>query len=163
VTDAITIGRVAPRPLAAVARRVPIREVATSWRAPLDQVWAFLRSHPGLRTDGHNVFLYRHPVRREDPMDVAFGLEVAGPFDGDGEVLPMSTPGGEVAALVHRGGYDTLGAAHDAIHAWRVEAGRRFAGVSWEIYGDPDPATGAVEVRIEYLLASDRGEVGREG
>jgi len=25
------------------------------------------------RTDGHNVFLYHHPARRGDPMDVDFG------------------------------------------------------------------------------------------
>jgi effector-binding domain-containing protein len=149
----ITVKHVAPRQLAAVRRQLRIGEVASAWRAPLDQVWAFLRRHPGLRTDGRNVFLYHHPARMEDPMDVDFGVEVAGPFEGEGDVAVVSTPAGTVAALVHRDGYDTMGAAHDAIHQWRVATGRHFAGVSWEIYGDPDPATGAVEVRIEYLLA----------
>jgi effector-binding domain-containing protein len=158
----VTVERVESRQLAAVVRRVRVGEVATAWRQPLDMVWAFLRRNPGLRTDGHNVFLYRHPARREDPMEVSFGVEVPGPFEGEGEVVNAATPAGLVAATVHRSGYDTLAAAHDAIHTWREAQGREFAGWSWEIYGDPEP-TGLVEVRIEYLLASDGGEFGREG
>ena len=158
----VTVEQVESRQLAAVRRKVRIGQVATSWRQPLDVVWAFLGRRPGLRTDGHNVFLYRHPARREDPMDVWFGVEVPGRFDGEGEVVSMATPAGTVAATIHRGGYETLTAAHDAIHTWREAHGREFAGWSWEIYGDPDP-TGLVEVRIEYLLASDGGELGREG
>jgi hypothetical protein len=158
----VTVEQVASRPLAAVVRKVRLGDVATSWRPPLDQVWTFLRGHPGLRTDGHNVFLYRHPDRREDPMDVSFGVEVAAPFEAEGDVISTATPAGTVATTVHRGGYDSLAAAHDIIHAWAAAHGREFAGWSWEIYGDPD-STGLVEVRIEYLLGSDRGELGREG
>ena len=152
MTDVVTVERVEARPMAAVIRRVRVGEVATSWRQPLDQVWAFLRSHPGLRTDGHNIFLYHHPAHREDPMDVAFGVEVADAFTPEGEVVRTATPAGEVATLVHRGGYHTLGQAHDAIQRWQQTSGRGFAGQSWEIYGDPDPS-GRVEVRIAYLVA----------
>jgi effector-binding domain-containing protein len=153
MTHEIVIETVAARPLAAVRRRVRIGEVSTSWRQPLDQVWAFLRRHQGLRTDGHNIFLYHHPADREDPMDVNFGVEITGPFEGEGEVVFAETPAGTVASTVHVGPYDRLREAHDAVHAWRAAQGRSFAGVSWEIYGDPSDDPTSFEVRVIYLLA----------
>src|SRR5690242_12859303 len=101
MTHEIVIESVTARPLAAVRRRVRIGEVSTTWRPALDQVWAFLRRHQGLRTDGHNIFLYHHPARREDPMDVDFGVEVTGPFEDEGEVEFAQTPAGTVASTVH--------------------------------------------------------------
>jgi effector-binding domain-containing protein len=145
--------RVTARPIAAVRRRVRVGEVSTAWKPALDQVWAFLRQHQGLRTDGHNIFLYHHPARREDPMNVDFGVEVTGPFDGVGEVVPAQTPAGLVAWTLHSGPYEALGAAHDAIHAWREAHHGTFAGASWEIYGDPHDDPAKDEVRVVYLLA----------
>jgi len=34
--------------------------LARRGKSALDQVWQFLRSQPGLRIDGHNIFLYDH-------------------------------------------------------------------------------------------------------
>ena len=143
----VTVQTVTARKLAAVRRRVAIGSIASVWRPALDLVWAFLRAHPGLRTDGHNVFLYHHPSSRDAPMDVDFGVEVIRPFEPEGEVVPADTPAGEVAMAVHVGDYAQLRGTHDAIHAWRAQAGRTFAGMSWEIYGDwsADPSHSAVE------------------
>ena len=91
---------VSPRILAAVRRTVTIGGVGAVWRPALDQVWAFLRTHPDLRTDGHNIFLYHHPARRGDPMDVDFGVEVVREFAPSGEVKPVETPAGEVVARI---------------------------------------------------------------
>src|SRR5438874_4935435 len=101
------------RKLAAVRRQVPVGAVRSAWRPALDRVWAFLRTQPGLRTDGHNIFLYHHPARRGDPMDVDFGVEVVREFSPSGEVKPVNTPAGEVAAVTHLGPYDRLGQTHD--------------------------------------------------
>jgi hypothetical protein len=57
----VHIAVVSPRKLAAVRRRIRIEQISRTWRPALDQVWAFLRQNPGLRTDGHNIFLYHHP------------------------------------------------------------------------------------------------------
>ena len=57
----VSIQSVPARKLAAVRRQVVIRAVGSAWRPALDQVWKFLGSQPGLRTDGHNIFLYHHP------------------------------------------------------------------------------------------------------
>jgi hypothetical protein len=80
------VQRVSPRLLAAVNRKVPFGQVAIFARPALDRVWAFLRTQPGLRTDGHNIFLYGHPARRGDPMDVDFGVEVVRVFEPSGEI-----------------------------------------------------------------------------
>src|SRR5215470_16811882 len=101
----VSVRVVSPRILAAVSRKVAIGSVGAAWRPALDQVWAFLRTQPGLRTDGHNIFLYHHPAQRSDPMDVAFGVEVVREFTPSGEVRPEKTPAGEVAAVTHIGPY----------------------------------------------------------
>ena len=128
----VAIEIVQPRKLAAVRRHVPIGAVASAWRPALDQVWAFLRTQPGLRTDGHNIFLYHHPARRTDPMDVDFGVEVARSFAPSGEVCETNTPSGEAAIAVHHGPYDQLRATHDAIHQWAISHDKTFAGLSWQ-------------------------------
>jgi effector-binding domain-containing protein len=143
---------VAARPLAAVHASVRVGDVATAWRPALDEVWAFLRRHDGLRTDGHNIFVYHHPASRDAPMDVDFGVEVIRSFEPEGEVRPAETPGGEVAMAVHVGLYDKLKVTHDAIHAWRAREGRNFAGTSWEIYGDWSDDPAKLETTVCYLL-----------
>jgi effector-binding domain-containing protein len=138
--------------LAAVRRKVSIGQVGAAWRPALDQVWAFLRTRTELREDGHNIFLYHHPMKRSDPMDVDFGVEVKREFEPSGEVRPVTTPAGEAATVVHVGSYDRLGQAHDAVHAWAAANNRTFAGTSWEIYGDWNEDPAKLETTIVYLL-----------
>jgi effector-binding domain-containing protein len=149
----VSVQTVQARKLAAVRRRVKIGSVGAAWKPALDQVWAFLRTHAGLRTDGHNVFLYHHPASRDQPMDVDFGVEVVRAFEPEGEVVSTETPAGEIAVAVHVGPYAQLHRAHDAIHAWRARTGRAFAGASWEVYGDWSDDPGKLETTICYLLA----------
>ena len=85
--------------LAAVRRRVAMNDVGNEFKPALDQVWAFLGNNPGLRTDGHNVFLYHHESPEILPVD--FGVEVVRTFSGEGEVQCVTTPAGE-AAVVQR-------------------------------------------------------------
>src|SRR5205809_149395 len=120
----VSVRTVTPMKLAAVRRQVAIGGVGAAWRPALDKVWAFLRVKPGLRTDGHNVFLYHHPASRDMPMDEDFGVEVVRAFEPEGEVHAVETPAGEVAEAVHVGPYDRMKETHDAIHAWRGEQPR---------------------------------------
>jgi hypothetical protein len=91
----ISIQTVTARMLAAVRRQVRVDEIGSAWRPALDKVWEFLRQHPGLRTDGHNVFLYHHPAGPELPMDIDFGVEIIRPFEPSGDVLSTETPAGK--------------------------------------------------------------------
>ena len=148
----VSIQSVPARKLAAVRRRVAIGAVGSAWRPALDQVWKFLGSRPGLRTDGHNIFLYHHPTDRDAPINVDFGVEVTRAFDSSGEVYATETPAGEVAMAVHIGGYDRLRETHDAIHAWAAAHQRSFGGRSWEIYGDWSDDPSQLETTVVYLL-----------
>jgi effector-binding domain-containing protein len=144
---------VVSRLLAAVGREVAAGRVGDVWRSALDQVWAFLRSQPGLRADGHNIFVYHHPGKDGDPMKADFGVEVTREFAGSGEVRPVSTPGGEAAVVRHVGPYDGLAEAHTAIQAWTRESGRALADNSWEIYGDWNDDPAKLETLVLYLLS----------
>ena len=148
----VSVRRVNARKLAAVRREVRLGEIGTAWKPALDQVWAFLRSQPGLRSDGHNVFLYHHPAQRNAPMAVDFGVEVTSAFEPSGEVRPVQTPAGEVAMAVHVGPYERLKETHDAIHAWAATTRRQIGNRSWEIYGDWSDDPSRLETTVVYLL-----------
>ena len=93
----IVLDDVAARPIAVVHASVPIGHVGVTWRPALDKVWAFLRRNDGLRTDGHNIFVYHHPVLPGAPMAVDFGVEVSRPFEPADEIVFTQTPAGPVA------------------------------------------------------------------
>lgn len=138
--------------LAAVRRRVRVGEVGSAWKPALDLVWEFLGSNQGLRTDGHNCFLYRRPERGEAVMVVDFGVQVVRSFPDAGEVICTETPAGEVVMTTHIGSYGKLGAAHQAIESWRASTRRTFGAYSWEIYGDWTNDEAKLETQVVYLL-----------
>lgn len=149
----VRIETVHARRIAAVRRRVRASEIAREWRPALDKVWEFLRRNPGLRADGHNVFLYHHPADEQSPMDIDFGVEVIRPFAASGEVVLAETPAGKAATALHVGPYDQMKRTQDAIYAWAAANHMTFAGKSWEIYGDWTDDVTKLETRIEYLLS----------
>jgi effector-binding domain-containing protein len=140
----------APRILAAVRRRVPVKEIPTAFKPALDLVWDCLRRNRGLRTDGHNIFLYHH----ENPeiVTVDFGVEVVRPFAAEGDVSCVTTPEGEAAVVVHRGPYAKMHDAHNALHQWCEANGRNIGDHSMEIYGDWSNDPEKLETTIVYFL-----------
>ena len=134
---------VSSQPLAAVRRSVRIGEVGRAWKPALDLVWEFLRCHEGLRTHGHNCFLYHHPAPGEASMVVDFGVQVIRPFQDAGEVV----------ITTHIGSYAKIAAAHEAINSWRAATGRAFGACSWEIYGDWTEDETKLETQVVYLLS----------
>jgi effector-binding domain-containing protein len=138
--------------VAAVRAAAAISDIARAWKPALDQVWAFLKTNSELHA-GHNLFLYHHPERRNDAMNIDFGVQVARPFEGEGNVQCIKTPAGEVARTVHVGPYDSLGDAHNAIDAWCAANSRKIAHASWEVYGDWNDNPALLETTIKYLLA----------
>ena len=93
----VNLQTVRPRKLAAVRREVAPGAVGSAWGTALDKVWEFIRSQPGLRTDGHNIFLYNHATQPGAPMLCDFGVEVTRTFETAGEVYATEPPGGQVA------------------------------------------------------------------
>jgi effector-binding domain-containing protein len=148
----VTVQIVRARTLAAVRREVPLGGVGAVWGAAVGKVWDFLRSQPGLRTDGHNIFLYHQPPEPGALLRCDFGVEVTRDFEPAGEVHPTETPAGEAAVAVHRGPYSRMNEAYEAIGRWMAANGRESAGTTWEIYGDPTPDPVDTETTILRLL-----------
>jgi len=62
------------------------------------------------------------------------GVPVSTPIAAQGRVEPGRLPGGRVARSVHRGPYDGLQHAHDAIGDWVLAHDHDPAGPVWEVY-----------------------------
>jgi effector-binding domain-containing protein len=148
----VTIERTTECPTAVVRANTTWRDFPTLWRTMLDEVWAFLRATPGLRGGGHNMMLYRNGLPGIE-VAVEVGVQVTESFEAAGRVVPSTLPACEAATTVHVGTPSAIGAAHDAVRAWCVERQRALTGVSWEIYGDPDPKTGHFDVAVYWQLA----------
>jgi effector-binding domain-containing protein len=127
----------------------PGDEFPTLWGRLLDQVRAFLRGSGGdLWTGGHNVMLYK-----DDVPNVEVGVQVTRTFAASGRVVPSVLPAGRVARTVHRGPYDRVGDANDAVLRWCAARGLELAGPRWEIYGDPREDPDEQETEVCWLLA----------
>jgi effector-binding domain-containing protein len=148
----VNVQTVHARKLAAVRREVAPGAIGSAWRPAVDKVWEFIRSQPGLRTDGHNIFLYHHPKDPGAPILCDFGVEVTRTFETAGEVYATETPAGEAVVAIHRGPYHRMNEAYSAIERWMAVSGRESAGYSWEIYGDPTPDPADTETTIVHLL-----------
>ena len=85
-------------------------------------------------------------------MPVDFGVEVVRSFVGEGDVACVTTPAGEAAVVLHRGPYQMLAAAHQALHEWCAANGRTIGAHSLEIYGDWREDPKELETTVEYLL-----------
>ncbi len=148
----VRVERTTECPTAVVKATTTWREFPSLWPAMLDEVWSFLGATPGLRTDGHNVMLYR-PGASGGEVAVEVGVQVTASFEPAGRVVPSALPATEAATTVHTGPIAEIGATHDAVREWCVTQGRALTGVSWEIYGDPDPHTGHFDVAVYWQLA----------
>jgi effector-binding domain-containing protein len=138
--------------LAAVRREVAAGAVGSAWGPALGKVWDFIRSQPGLWTNGHNIFLYHQPEKPGAPIRCDFGVEVTRTFEPAGEVYAIETPSGEAAVAVHRGPYNRMNEAYNAIQEWMTANHRESAGHTWEIYGDPMPDPAQTETTVVQLL-----------
>jgi effector-binding domain-containing protein len=114
----------------------------------LDGVWAFLRQND-LRTDGHNVMVYRNDVAS---LEFEVGVEVSRTFEPKGAVVPSRLPEGRAAHTTHVGDYAGLGDAHDAVIQWCRTHGHTLTGTRWEVYGDWDPDPEKVQTDVYWLL-----------
>ncbi len=83
---AVNFQAVRSRKLAAVRREVVPGAAGSSWKPASNNVWEFLRGQPGLRTDGHNIFVFTIPNTRCTAV-CDFGVEVTRPFEAADDVF----------------------------------------------------------------------------
>jgi effector-binding domain-containing protein len=150
MTVDVTLESVEPTPTAVVMAATTWAEFPQKWGPMLDKVWGFLRggAPEGLYKKGHNIMLYK-----DDVPNVEVGVQVSGSFDRVGDVVPSTLPGGLAATATHTGPIGRIGDTHEAVREWSKANGYRLTGPHWEIYGDPDPATGDFHVDVFWSLA----------
>jgi effector-binding domain-containing protein len=146
VSNDVRVVTTSPRPTAIIARATTWAEFPSLWMPLLDQVYEFLQTS-AIRQEGHNVMLYK-----DDVPNVEVGVEVSGPFESDGPVVASVLPAGEAAMTVHRGPYDRLDAAHNAIHEWCAAHGHELTRQRWEIYGDWHEDPEQLETEVYWQL-----------
>lgn len=139
---------VASRPTAVVRATTTWREFPSLWKGMLDEVWACLNAS-GISRGCRNVMLYK-----DDVPNVEIGVELLVPCQLLGRVVASALPAGRVAMTVHRGGYDGLGAAHEAVVSDCADRGLGMAGPRWEVYGPHRDDPAEMEIEIYYLLLS---------
>ncbi|NUR59874.1 MAG: GyrI-like domain-containing protein [Catenulispora sp.] len=151
MTAKVTVQTIEPTPTAVVAATTTWAQFPTAWGPMLDEVWRFLRGQApeGLYKQGHNVMLYL-----DDVPTVEVGVQVSGPFEAVGNVVASTLPGGLVATATHAGPISRLGDTYRAVRQWATAQGHLLAGPHWEVYGDPDPTTGAFDVEVFWLLGA---------
>ncbi len=147
---AVSERAVSAQPTAVVRETTSWDAFPALWPRLLTEVWEAVRSDAEI-APGRNVLLYR-----DDVPNVEVGVEVGGLFGAVGRVVPSTLPAGRVATVTHRGRYEDLGSAHEAVIAWCETRGLRRAGVRWEVYGhwneEWTDETAEPEVDVYYLL-----------
>jgi effector-binding domain-containing protein len=134
------------RPTAVVAQVTTWEAYSKLWPALLDQVYSVVRSLDQQRWQ--NVMLYL-----DDQPSVEVGVLLEVPFDGDGRVVASQLPAGDVATTVHRGPYEGLGDAHEAVIGWCAAHDLARTGIRWEIYGHWHEDPQQLETEIYWQLA----------
>lgn len=112
--------------------------------ARFDEVMGGLKDFPHWDRMGHCVaYYYGEPG---DDMEVEIGFMVPEAYDdgyimGNGEVMSIHTAPAmtTAASVIHRGSYDGIGAAWNALVKWISESGYYISGPCCEVYlNDPD-------------------------
>jgi effector-binding domain-containing protein len=115
-------------PLAVIRRQASAPELSRIVPECCGLVWNAVRAQQ-TKAGRHVAIYWDSGIRLE------VGVELFGPFAGQGEVVRSATPAGAVASTTHFGPYQRLGAAHDAIRQWCSANHHSLAGPNWEIYG----------------------------
>ena len=154
----VRICTVTPQPLAVVRARVTHRDLGSTIQAILAEgtVYTFLRG-ACVTGRGHNVILYwdqedKALLGSDAGLLIEVGVQVSGPFEGQGRVTCSCTPGGTAVTVAHIGPYDRLGEAHAAIRTWCRDHGHPIAGPNWEVYGDWHDDPSQLRTDVFYLL-----------
>jgi effector-binding domain-containing protein len=87
-------------------------------------------------------------------LDVEAGFPVSKTLASKGEIKATVIPGGKYISTIHKGAYDTVQPAYDALAAWAKQHGYETTGVAYEYYlNDPneDPSIVA-ETEIRFAL-----------
>lgn len=138
----VSLAEVGPRRTAVVAATTTWPEFPRLWGRLLGEVWDCLHAG-GVSRGCRNVMLYL-----DDVPNVEVGVLLDQPCPLTGRVASSTLPAGVAAVTVHRGPFEGVQAAHDAVLTWCSAHRRQLSRTRWEVYGphDDDPAQQWTEV-----------------
>jgi AraC family transcriptional regulator len=144
----ITKKTIAETPFLYMKKQVKPDEIATALASMLVPVFQYATAN-GIPFAGPPTA--RYVSFGPGMVTIEAGLPVVGSVDGEGEIMIGSLVGGEVVSTIHKGPYDTLNLAHEAVQAWMIGNGEEASGAPWESYitdpGEvPDPAEWLTEI-----------------
>ena len=145
--DDVRLTTVAPLPTAVVPAATTWDEFPTLWPQLLGEVWDCLRAG-GIHRGCRNVMLYL-----DDVPNVEVGVLLDQPCPLTGRVRAAALPAGTAATTVHRGPFQDVGQAHDAVVGWCAAHGHRLRGIRWEIYGPHDDDSTRQWTEVSWLLS----------
>ncbi len=127
----VEIKKVPEQHVISIRTQCHVAELGATLSEILPEVWRYIRNS-GVTPSGPPFTRY-HGFS-DDRVDIEGGLPVPAPLPGEGRIAAGKLPGGQVATMLHRGPYDRLPDAHDALHGWIEENKKDPAGPQWEVY-----------------------------
>ena len=89
----------------------------------------------------------RYHSMGDGTWEIDAGVPVNEAFEGSEDIQATILPGGMVARTVHRGSYDDIGEAHEALGEWLEESEWERNGAAWDAYVDDPTEVAPDEVR----------------
>jgi effector-binding domain-containing protein len=109
----------------------------------------------GGRPAGPPFVVYPESPSPDRPFEIEICAPVAGPVDAPPGWQLRELPAAEVAALLHVGPYDSIGASYAALTAWIENQGRSPVGPPREIYlSPPETPPDRIQTLIEIPVAA---------
>jgi effector-binding domain-containing protein len=146
----IELTQQAPRHLVGIRRKVHTSELPGFFAEVLPKVMNWVKAN-GITPASAPMAMWCAMDMESGIADTHAGCFVEGEVEGEGEITPGVTSGGDVLTLVHQGGYDTMGQSWGRVYGRAKELGRR-PGAGWEIYVDDPGEVAADALRTEIYL-----------
>jgi effector-binding domain-containing protein len=144
-----------PRHFVGIRRKVHVSELPAFYAEVLPKVMKWMGEN-GIAPASAPMSMWCDMDMQSGIADTHAGCFVQSEVEGEGEITPGVTSGGDVLTLVHRGSYDTLGQSWGRVFGHAKELGR-VPGAGWEIYVDDPTKVEADEVRTEIYLPVRHG------
>ena len=136
---------------AVVRSSIPVAQLPGWLAGVYEEVYRYLTER-GILTDGPPFARYAF---HGGIVDVEAGFPVPGPVPDGRRVTASRLPGGSAAVTTHRGRYEDLALAYQAVTDWLKERDLEPAGPHWEVYytnpaAQPDPSTWSTDLVSPY-------------
>ncbi|MFX1450114.1 MAG: GyrI-like domain-containing protein, partial [Promethearchaeota archaeon] len=85
-------------------------------------------------------------------LDIEIGFPVSKKLSGKGDIKVNEIPGGKFATCLHKGPYDKIAPAYNALTEWIKNNGYETTGVAYEIYLNDPRETPPQELETQIMF-----------